>query len=49
MLHRLVHRSVSFGLSAVLTLSMLGGIDHLAQRDEPPAGWAKAVAAATRA
>ena len=41
MSHRLIHRSVSLCLAAVLTMAMLGSIDHLAQRDEPAAGWAQ--------
>ena len=49
MSHRLVHRSISFSLAAMLTLAMLGSIDRLAQHDEPSAGWAKTVAPATRA
>ena len=45
MSHSLIYRSVSFCLSAVLTLAMLGSIDHLAQRDEAAADWAQKVQA----
>ncbi len=38
MLHRLIARTVSLCLSALLTLAMLGGIDQLSQRDEGGAG-----------
>ena len=50
MSHSLIHRSVSFCLAAMLTMAMLGSIDHLAQRDEPAAGWAQKLSSpATRA
>ncbi len=39
---RLVHRSLSFCLAAVLTLAMLGGIDHLASpHDAAAPQWAQ--------
>ena len=41
MFHRLFPRALSLALSAVLTLGMLGGIDHLAQPDEGDAQWAQ--------
>ena len=41
MFHRLFHRALSLALSAVLTLGMLGSIDHLAQPDEGGAQWAQ--------
>ena len=41
MFHRLFPRALSLALSAVLTLGMLGGIDHLAQPDEGGAQWAQ--------
>ena len=40
MMTSLIQRAFAFGLSAVLTLAMLGSIDRLAQRDESPAQWA---------
>jgi hypothetical protein len=36
-----IQRSVAFCLSAVLTLAMLGGIDHLAVQPDAAAGWAQ--------
>lgn len=47
MLQRLIARTVSLCLSALLTLAMLGGIDHLSQRDDTAAGgpqWVQAPA-----
>ena len=41
MQRRLIHRVLSLCLSATFTLAILGGIDHLAQRDEAPAQWAQ--------
>ncbi len=35
-------RFLALCLSAVLTLGMLGGIDHLAQPDQAEGQWAKA-------
>ena len=37
----IIHRSVAFCLSAVLTLAMLGGIDQLAVPTDSAAGWAQ--------
>jgi hypothetical protein len=37
----LLQRGFSFCISAVLTLAMLGGIDHLTVHDEGGAGWAR--------
>ena len=46
MTQRLIARTVSMSLSALITLGMLGGIDHLAQPDAAAAGpqWAQAAA-----
>jgi len=41
MIHRLIVRTVSFGLAVVVTLGMLGGIDRLAQPDEGAPQWAQ--------
>lgn len=41
MIKNFLHRSLSLGLAAVLTLGMLGSIDHLAQPDEGGAQWAQ--------
>ena len=41
--HKMIHRSIAFCLSAVLTLAMLGGIDQLAQRDDAAGQWAQHV------
>ena len=38
------HRAISFCLAAVMTLAVLGGIDHLAQPDAPEAQMAQAPA-----
>lgn len=38
---RVLSRALSLGLAITLTLVMLGGIDHLAQRDEAAAQWAQ--------
>jgi hypothetical protein len=37
----LIQRSVALCLSAVLTLAMLGGIDHLAAQPDAASGWAQ--------
>lgn len=37
----LAHRIASIGLSAVLTLAMLAGVDFLAQPDSQSAQWAQ--------
>ncbi|HZF81768.1 MAG TPA: hypothetical protein VEZ89_18470 [Rubrivivax sp.] len=34
-------RTVSLSLAAVLTVAMLGGIDHLSQQPQPAAQWAQ--------
>ena len=39
--HRLIARAVSLGLAIVITLGLLGGIDHLAQPDEAAPQWAQ--------
>ena len=49
MLHRLLSRALSFGLAAVITAGMLGGIDHLSQREDSASGGAWAQAAQPRA
>lgn len=41
----LIQRSISLGLAAMLTLALLGGLDHLAQPGEPPAQMAQQTAA----
>ena len=41
MFSHLVHRALSLVLAAVLTLGMLGSIDHLSQADESAAQWAQ--------
>lgn len=41
MAKNLFHRSIAFSLAAMLTLAMLGGIDHLAQTEPQPAQWAQ--------
>jgi hypothetical protein len=41
-------RSLSFCAAALLTLSLLGGIDHLAQPQTAADQWASTPAAATR-
>ena len=38
---RLAHRALSLVLAAVLTLGMLGSIDHLSQPDAGGAQWAQ--------
>jgi len=40
MFNRFVQRTLSLSLSAVFTLAMLGGIDHLARSDAPASGMA---------
>lgn len=40
-LSRVLSRALSLGLATTLTLAMLGGIDHLAQRDEAAPQWAQ--------
>lgn len=40
MIHRLIARTVSFGLAVIVTLGMLGGIDRLAQPDAGAPQWA---------
>jgi hypothetical protein len=44
MFKSLIQRGVSFVLAAFVTLSMLGGIDHLAQPDEQVPQWAQQTA-----
>ncbi len=45
MTQRLIARTVSMSLSALITLGMLGGIDHLAQpADAAGPQWAQAAA-----
>ena len=44
MLQRLIARTVSFVLAAVLTLGILGGIDQLAQPDATAPQWATGTA-----
>jgi hypothetical protein len=39
-------RFAAFGLATLLTLAMLGGVDHLATSDAPPDLMAKAAAVA---
>ena len=41
MTYRLIARTVSLGLAVVVTLGMLGGIDHLAQPDAGEPQWAQ--------
>ena len=41
MFKRLLERVLSLGLAAMLTLAMLGSIDHLAQPDESAPQWAQ--------
>jgi hypothetical protein len=41
MTHRLLQRCISLGLSAVLTLAMLGSVNYLAQPDEAAPQWAQ--------
>ncbi len=41
MIHRLIARSVSLVLAVVVTLGLLGGIDHLAQPDKAEPQWAQ--------
>ena len=40
----LIHRIFSLCLAATFTLTILGGIDQLSQRDEAPAQWAQSTA-----
>lgn len=35
------HRSLSLGVAFLLTLAMLGSIDHLSQREDGPRQWAQ--------
>ena len=45
MTNSLIQRSLALGFAAFLTLAILGGIDHLAPREEPAgAGWAQKAA-----
>lgn len=44
MLHRLIARTLSLGLAVVVTLGLLGGIDHLAQPDDAAPQWAQQAA-----
>jgi len=39
-----IHRSISLGLAAVLTLAMLGGIDQLSQQPQAASLWAQQTA-----
>jgi len=49
MFKKLIQRSVSIALAAVLTLGMLGGIDNLSQPDNGTAAqWAQQAASAPR-
>jgi hypothetical protein len=48
MLNKLIQRSVSIAMAAVLTPSMLGGIDSLSQPEAGAAQWAQQAASATR-
>ena len=41
----LIQRGLSLALSALLTVAMLGGIDHLSQREAPAPLWAQQTAA----
>jgi hypothetical protein len=41
MMTTLIQRTFALALSAMLTLTMFGSINHLAQRDESPAQWAQ--------
>jgi hypothetical protein len=50
MFTKLIQRSVSIALAAVLTVGMLGGIDSLSQPgDSSAAQWAQQAASAPRA
>ena len=44
MFKSLIQRGVSLVLAAVVTLAMLGGIDHLAQPDPQVPQWAQQTA-----
>ena len=35
---RLIARATAFGMAAIVTFAMLGGVDFLAKVDTPPAG-----------
>jgi hypothetical protein len=35
------HRTVSLSLAGLLTLAMLGGVDHLSQQRQPATQWAQ--------
>ena len=48
MSHRLYQRSAAVFLSVLVTLAMLGSIDHLAQRDDGAPQWARQVAPAVQ-
>ena len=41
---RLIQRTVSFALAAVVTLGLFGGIDHLAEVEASSGVWAAATA-----
>lgn len=49
MMNRLVQRTLSLSLAAILTLGMLGGIDQLTVNETPAAGWAAQQTSTTRA
>ena len=36
-----IHRTISLGLAGIVTLAMLGGIDHLSQQPQPATQWAQ--------
>jgi hypothetical protein len=44
MTQRFLHRGLSLGLAATLTLAMLGGIHRLSAVDEVPPAWAQQTA-----
>ncbi|HLL10379.1 MAG TPA: hypothetical protein VK439_07310 [Rubrivivax sp.] len=39
-----IQRTISLSLAAVLTVAMLGGIDHLSQQSQPGTQWAQQTA-----
>ena len=41
MIHRLIARAISLGLAIVVTLGLLGGIDHLSQPGDAAPQWAQ--------
>lgn len=43
---RLIQRTVSFALAAVVTLGLFGGIDHLAEVEATSGVWAAAATSA---